>query len=193
MALKRYHEAAQAYVDCREAFRCAPALSKEEKAEERKRLEREISEVREALRSLDGQRHVEQHVLAQGAMLGAAGPRPASGWEQVERLEARLHDLERWRKADGTRPPLALSLALGNAYFHSDSLPDAEREFRDVLLADPRSGDAHNNLAVVLMLTGRPDEAAREAKLAEKAGVPVSPRLLEEIRKRQLEAKPSPE
>ena len=36
-------------------------------------------------------------------------------------------------------------------------------------------------------------EAAREARLAEKAGVPVSPRLQEEIRKRRLEANAPPE
>jgi dienelactone hydrolase len=35
------------------------------------------------------------------------------------------------------------------------------------------------------MLTGRPDEAAREVQLAEKAGVPVNPRLKDEIRKRR--------
>ena len=45
----------------------------------------------------------------------------------------------------------------------------------------------------ILMLTGRAEEAAREARLAEKAGVPVSPRLQEEIRKRRLEANAPPE
>ncbi len=193
MALKRYREAVQAYLDCRAAFRCAPELSEAEKAEARQRLEREKSEVREALRSLDGRRHVEQSVLARGAMLGTDGPRPASGWERVHQLELRLHELERWLQADTTRPPAALSVALGNAYFQSGSLPEAEREFRSTLLADPDSGDAHNNLAVVLMVTGRAEEAEREAKLAEKAGVPVSPRLLEEIRKRRVEAKPAPD
>lgn len=106
-------------------------------------------------------------------------------------LEERLHELERWRKVDVTRPPPLLSLALGNAYFHAGSLPEAEEEFRAVLLADPRSGDAHNNLAVVLMVTGRAAEAAEEVKRAEKTGIRVSPRLKDEIRKRQLEAKPA--
>ena len=54
-----------------------------------------------------------------------------------------------------------------------------------MLALDPGSGDAHNNLAVVLMLTARLDEAEREVKLAEKAGVAVSPRLKDEIKKRK--------
>ena len=54
-----------------------------------------------------------------------------------------------------------------------------------MLLADPRSGDAHNNLAVVLMLSGRLEEAEREVRLAEQAGVEVNPRLKDEIRKRR--------
>jgi Flp pilus assembly protein TadD len=99
-------------------------------------------------------------------------------------LERRLLELERARKgADAV--PLGVTLALGTAHFQAGSLPEAEREFRAVLAADPRSGDAHNNLAVVLMLTERPDEAEREAKLAAKAGVPVSPRLMDEIQKRK--------
>ncbi len=184
MALKRYREAVEAYLDGREAFRCASTLSEAEQAEARKRLEREIAEVREALRSLESSRHVEQSVLERG-MPGSDAPRPGTGSSRAHVLEQQLHELERWQKGDVTRPPALLSLALGNAYFQSGSLPDAEREFRAALLADPGSGDAHNNLAVVLMLTGRAEEAASEVRLAEKAGVPVNPRLLEEIRKRR--------
>ena len=58
-------------------------------------------------------------------------------------------------------------------------------EFEAALALCPRWGDAHNNLALVLMLTGRLDAAEREAKLAEKDGVEVSPRLKDEIRKRR--------
>lgn len=64
-------------------------------------------------------------------------------------------------------------------------MPDAEREFLEALHADPKSGDVRNNLAVVYMVTGRLDEAEQALKRAKKAGVPVSPRLREEIRKRR--------
>ena len=50
-----------------------------------------------------------------------------------------------------------------------------------------RSDDSnHSCMPAVLMLTGRLDEAEREVRLAEKAGVPVNPRLKDEIRKRRL-------
>ena len=43
--------------------------------------------------------------------------------------------------------------------------------------------EAHNNLAVVLMLTGRLEEAEREMKTAEKAGFRVSPQFKEDLKK----------
>jgi Flp pilus assembly protein TadD len=95
----------------------------------------------------------------------------------IDALEASLQS--------GTVVPVGVTLALGTAHFQAGSLADAEQEFRAALVADPRSGDAHNNLAVVCMLTSRLDEAEREVKLAEKAGVPVNPRLKDEIRRRK--------
>jgi tetratricopeptide (TPR) repeat protein len=105
----------------------------------------------------------------------------------IQEMEKRLWQLERRGRDDA---PIGVTLALGTAHFHAGSLADAEREFRAVIAADPRSGDAHNNLAVVLMLTDRLEEAEREADLAEKAGVAVSPRLREEIRKRKEASAP---
>jgi len=55
-----------------------------------------------------------------------------------------------------------------------------------------RRSDVHNNLAVVYTLTGRLDEAEEALKRAERAGVPVSPRLREEIRKRREGNLPHP-
>jgi len=47
------------------------------------------------------------------------------------------------------------------------------------------SGDARNNFAVALMLTGQLDEAEHQARQAEELGVSVSPRLYAEIRQRR--------
>lgn len=69
-------------------------------------------------------------------------------------------------------------------------LAEAEREFRAALAADPGTGDAHHNLAVVCLVDGRLDEAERELRLAEKAGVPIHPRLKDELRKRRRDAGP---
>lgn len=107
----------------------------------------------------------------------------------VHALEQRLGDLARLRQRPD-REPAGLALALGNAQFHAGNLEEAEREFRRALATEPRSGDAHNNLAVVLMLQGKLDEAEREIAAAEKTGLQVAPRLKDEIRKRRAAAPP---
>ena len=53
--------------------------------------------------------------------------------------------------------PAFISLALGSAYFRAQRLADAEREYKATIAADPKAGEAHNNLGVVYMLTGRLD------------------------------------
>lgn len=55
----------------------------------------------------------------------------------------------------------------------------------DALAVRPRWGDAHHNLALVLVLTGRVVESEHEVKLAEKSGTQIDPRLKDEIRKRK--------
>jgi len=77
--------------------------------------------------------------------------------------------------------PAFLSVALGSAYFKADRLTEAEREYRAAIQSDPHSGDAHNNLAVVDMLTGRYADARREVKAAEEAGVKIDPRFKREL------------
>ena len=49
-------------------------------------------------------------------------------------------------------------------------MADAERNYRAALCVDPKQSEAHNNLAVVSLLTGRYPEADDEIKAAEKAG-----------------------
>ena len=62
-------------------------------------------------------------------------------------------------------------------------MTDAEHEYKAALQVDPNAAEAHNNLAVVLMLTRRFDEAEAEIKAAEKAGFRVNPQLKEDLRK----------
>jgi Flp pilus assembly protein TadD len=79
--------------------------------------------------------------------------------------------------------PAWISLALGSAYFRSGSMSDAEREYLAALQADPKLGEAHNNLAVVYMLSGRYPQADAEIKAAEKSGFRVNPQLKEDLKK----------
>ncbi len=85
---------------------------------------------------------------------------------------------------DSSVPPW-LSLALGSAYFRSGKLADAEREYKATIGADPKAGEAHNNLAVVYMETGRLAEAEASIKAAKKAGFKVNPQLEQDIKDRK--------
>ena len=79
--------------------------------------------------------------------------------------------------------PYFVSLALGSAYFRSERFADAEREFKATIDANPSAGEAHNNLAVVYMLTGRFDDSEREIKAAEAGGFRVNPQFKEDLKK----------
>lgn len=81
--------------------------------------------------------------------------------------------------------PPYISLSLGSAHFRLGQLQDAEREYKAAVAVDPRAGEAHSNLAVVYMETGRLDEAEKAVKAAEKAGFRVNPALKTEIQKRK--------
>ena len=78
--------------------------------------------------------------------------------------------------------PAFVSLALGSAYFRLDRLPDAERGFRAALAVDPKLGEAHSNLALVCLLTGRAAEAQDHVRIAEEATFTVNPELKRQIR-----------
>jgi Flp pilus assembly protein TadD len=62
---------------------------------------------------------------------------------------------------------------------------DAEAAYREALQVDPALGEGHNNLAVVLMLTGRYDEADRGGKAAEEHGFQVSSQFKADLKKRK--------
>ena len=80
--------------------------------------------------------------------------------------------------------PSWVSLALGSAYFRSNRLSDAEREYKATLAADNKSGEAHSNLAVVYFETGRYSDAAASVQAAKKTGFKINPELERAIRER---------
>ncbi len=77
--------------------------------------------------------------------------------------------------------PAFVSLALGSAYFRAQRIADAEREYKATTDVDPKAGEAHNNLAVVYLITGRLEAATQEVALAEKWRFRVNPDLKAEI------------
>jgi Flp pilus assembly protein TadD len=61
----------------------------------------------------------------------------------------------------GTKPAVAAQLERGNALFASSDFAGAEQAFRQALLVDATSAEAHYNLAVTLDRTGNKAEAKK--------------------------------
>jgi len=192
MGAKRYAEAVQAFAACREAFRCLASVSASDRAAMEKRVDGELRELRDALRNLERERLLTSSIKFKEINDQSTGSLGEAAL-QAQKIEGALRERERWKRRLALADvPAEVLMALGNAYFQAGSLADAEREYRGALRTDPKLADVHNNLAVVYMLTGRLDEAEQALKRAEKAGVPVSPRLREEIRKRREGNLPPP-
>lgn len=109
--------------------------------------------------------------------------------EQIRQLEERKRQFEDRDRTQGEASsalvPAFVSLALGSAHFRSGNMPEAEKAWRDAIAVDAKIGEAHSNLAVVYMTTGRFDDAEKSIKSAEKAGFKVNPELKEEIKNRK--------
>jgi tetratricopeptide (TPR) repeat protein len=164
MGQARYPEAADAFLACRNAFAVAS-----KKGESYARTT-EVRDLRDTLQALAG-----RHALTADRFL------------EME-LEKRLAELQKWAGPPVAWAPPGVTMALGTAFFHAGAFPEAEQEFLAVLRAIPGSGDAENNLAIVYVAMGRLEEAEAAVARAEKAGVVVSERLKDEIRRRR----PSP-
>ena len=151
-----------------------------------------ISEAsREFVTKQDGQRHRRDRlaVLDDTLQQLRAQPQTFQIREQIRQLEERKRQVEDMDRNQENTPakwvPAFVNLSLGSAHFRSGNLGEAEKAYRDALAADPRVGEAHSNLAVVYMETGRFDDADRSVKAAEKVGFKVHPDLKEEIKSRR--------
>jgi tetratricopeptide (TPR) repeat protein len=170
MALKRYPPAVRAFRGARDAFHNIAAD--------------------DLNRRLDNDAVIDDRIRAlQDKIRQNTERAPAPGSSVARQLEASLQQWEieiaMLQRAKGdhdvVETPAFLSLALGSAYFRSGQLVDAEREYRAALEVSPRLGEPRNNLAVVLLLTGRPAEAKEQLKIAEKNGFVVPPGLKQDV------------
>ena len=174
MATKRYVEAVKAFVATREAFNRAAADQITNKVEGDRRLDDQIRYLRDARRAVESGRVRTSGVNVTSKLAEIDG--------QIRQLEAMRR---RGDQGGAPQTPAYISLALGSAYFRTSAFADAEREWRAALQADQKLGEAHNNLAVVLMLTGRLDEAEREVQLAEQSGHRVSDAFKADLKARK--------
>lgn len=171
MALKKFDAAIVAYERCRNLYR-AQAGRKFTNAQEAQRYRRDrITEIDEQLRQVQ------------------SGPMTAARADMVRQLQNQRRDIQEsiQRGNDMTIEssiPAWVSLALGSGYFRAGRLSDAEREYKATIAADSRAGEAHNNLAVVYLETGRYAEAASSLQSAKKSGFKVNPELEKAIREK---------
>ena len=169
MNLRRYASAAKAYKDCIESMRTLHLLQESGRFEVDRRREDEIRELKTVLNQ---------------STRGTPGP-------TVLVLEQRLRDLEAQRRSIGApfQPPAEVLLALGSAYFRNGESAGAEANWKAAIDVNPKYGEAHNNIAVIYMQTGRLAEAEQEVKLAEKNGFRVNPQFKTDLKDRQKPSK----
>jgi tetratricopeptide (TPR) repeat protein len=165
MALKRYAEAEAAYRSSAKAILARVSESEQERAQRYALTEEKIQDLRRKMQMLEGDL-------------------------RAQAIESRIHVLEASRPTEGrtaTVPP-ELNVALGGACLRQGKLSEAEQAFKDALKVNSKLGVAHNNLAVLYMLTNRFQEANDEVKQAEKAGFPVSPAFKKDLKAREKAA-----
>jgi len=160
MVLRRYSEALSAFTDARDVLTRQSHLDQKGRAEFERERSDEIHELEESLQRVYSGKIKDEMTL-----------RLEVGIEDRLRV---LHEAEQRGVENRVRVPAELSLALGSAYFRLDQLEPAEKNYRAAIRAKGSLGAAHNNLAVIYMMTGRFDEARREIVAAEEAGFTVS-------------------
>ena len=176
MTLMRYPEALAAFSDAREI------LTRQSHTDQKGRA------------ALQMQRDDEVHQLEESLQRVQSGKVKDAG-ESTLYLEVGIQDRLRFLRESEhrgleseARVPAELSLALGSAHFRLGQLESAEDNYRAAIRAKGSLGAAHNNLAVIYMMTGRLDEARREITAAEEAGFTVSPLFKEDLRTRAARA-----
>lgn len=170
MSLKRYPEAVKAYLACRDVFVNFASLDLSQQNTLERAREDEIRQTQDELLQVQ-----------QGKVKGG------STHSLEVQLQERLRVLEGARMRGKERVvavPAELMLGLGSAYFRSGQLGEAESSFVEAAKIDPKLGPAHNNLAVMYMMSGRFDDAKNAVKRAEKSGMRVSDAFKQELDRR---------
>lgn len=173
MGLKQFQPAILAYSRARDIYQEDAGRAYGDQMQSNSNIQSRISDLREAIR--------EQTNTPQRQASAAAGQNRI-----VRELEEQIRQLEMLLRSGRSSPELAVPaevyLALGSAYFRSGNSGDAEREYRTAVRIRPNFGEAWNNLAVVCLTTGRPDEAEDAVKKAKKSGFKVNPALEDDIK-----------
>jgi Flp pilus assembly protein TadD len=171
MATKRFRPAIVAFQKCREVFQTNSVAAATDEMAYQQRINDQIKEAEDERR------------MYQQPGRNASSPTAQMYLQGLERRIAEMKDARQRTTSGPEQTPAWISLALGSAYFRTDAMADAEREYRAAIAVDSKLGEAHNNLAVVCLLTGRFADAEQEIKAAEKSGFKVNPQLKDDLKK----------
>jgi tetratricopeptide (TPR) repeat protein len=159
-------------VKCRDLYRAQAGKQFTNKQEAQRYRRDRITEIDESIRQLQ------------------SGPQSMTNQDRLRQLQEQRRQIQEsiQRGNDisvSNMVPAFVYVGLGSAFFRLEQWSDAEREYRAAIAADPKTGEAYNNLAVVYLMTGRYTEADRAVQDAEKAGYKVAPGLKEDIKKKK--------
>jgi tetratricopeptide (TPR) repeat protein len=174
MAQKQYVDAIASYTKCRDLYRAEGGRRFTNQQDARRHWQDRIMEVDDVLRQYQQ---------------GSQSQQTSQTTQRLRQLQELRRDLQErvtrsLNLSIDSKIPAFVSLALGSAYFRAGKLPEAEREYKAAIEVDPRAGEAHSNLAVVYLETGRFGEAERAVAAAERAGHKVHPQLKQDIKDR---------
>jgi tetratricopeptide (TPR) repeat protein len=176
MGLKQFDAAARALERCRDSYTRAGTEDAEHRLLANRAREDQVRTLRRRVADLEN-------------ATSATGPGGGAGMSGAEILDLKqqIRELQGERESgpatgQPSKVPAFISLALGSAYFRLDRLPDAERMFREAIDVQPKFGEAHSNLALVCLLTGRASEAQDHVRIAEEAKFQINPELKRQIR-----------
>jgi tetratricopeptide (TPR) repeat protein len=170
MRLKQYRPALAAYEKCRDLYQAAAGKRFSDRQEVQRYRRERLTQIDEDMRQAQ----------SGGSISLAAQERLRQLSEHRRQLQEALNRGTEMSVEQAV--PAYVSVALGSAYFRLEQWPGAERAYKAAIAADPKSGEALNNLAVVYMQTGRYKEADDALKSAEKAGYKVHPQLKQDIK-----------
>jgi tetratricopeptide (TPR) repeat protein len=169
MGRKHFHEAVDAYLKCKEVYAASGAQNFSDQLNGVRKLQDQIDEL--------------QIALTQAQTVKQSSP---SQQQYISDLRNKINYLQQShdRQQDvtiDTSVPYFVPMALGAAYFRLNRMDAAEAEYKAALAENSASGETHNNLAVLYMMTGRLQEAQAQVKLAEKNGVRVNQQFKEDL------------
>lgn len=171
LALKQYVSAISALSRCRDLYVAQVGRQFTSQQEAQRYRQDRITELDEMIRQLQ------------------SGPQSIQVQDQLRQVQEQKRQIQEFITRGNSITissgvPAWVSLSLGSANFRAGKLAEAETEYKAAIAADPRSGEAHSNLAVVYLETERFNDALVEINAAKKIGFKVNPELEKVIRER---------